>query len=107
MMSSYLNLINWSLGLQVSKYLSDIFTILSRDSTFPNSSINFQTNHYFLDLNLCLHPDRLKKLWKIMVRQLNLGDTSLKRSTLDLMTIMLKENSTPSATVSSDENFRI
>ena len=42
-------------------------------------------------LNICLLPGRFYQLWKILLRQLNIGDAKVKRSSLDLMTVMLKE----------------
>ena len=56
-------------------------------------------NHLFVGLNLAVTPKSLNELWRILIRQLNIHENNVKRSSLDLITKLLVAGRIPSQNV--------
>ena len=56
-------------------------------------------NHLFVGLNLAVTPKSLNELWRILIRQLNIHENNVKRSSLDLITKLLVAGRVPSQNV--------
>ena len=73
-------------------------SIMKRVFTHAHDAL-ISNNHLFVGLNLAVTPKSLNELWRILIRQLNIHENNVKRSSLDLITKLLVAGRVPSQNV--------
>ena len=89
-------MIAWSLKIQV--LLRNILLLVSLKELHAHDAL-ISNNHLFVGLNLAVTPKSLNELWRILIRQLNIHENNVKRSSLDLITKLLVAGRIPSQNV--------